>query len=96
MTISCAETNYIFEAVAALFAALFVGSEVVGTLKIFDCHSISQLLICTCGKANEIVVRYATPRSSIDSQMPRVSVEVRASTEIRARPMTPIKDVENG
>ena len=84
----CAHLNYVLEALAALFAGLFVTSEALAYHNYLDCKSVSQLVLCSCVKTVRIFQEYTpniTPRTSLDlvrrvsrgsKELPRVTEEV--------------------
>ena len=74
--VTCAETNYLFQGLAALFGMLFTASEAIAFTQ-NDNKCVLQLLICSCTKGTQKLVEAMsqasnnTPRTSFESQRPR-------------------------
>ena len=69
--VECTTLNYILEALAALFAGLFVTSEVIAYNNYLDCRCASELVLCSCVRTvrfvQEVATPTITPRSSFES-----------------------------
>jgi hypothetical protein len=68
--VECTTLNYVLEALAALFAGLFVASEVIGWNNTLNCGGVSEVVMCSCVRTVRFVNEHApniTPRSSFES-----------------------------